>query len=96
VDAGANSVGGVRFGLADADALLAPARVQAMADARARAQQLAEQAGAGIALGSVLSMEEAVPAGGTPQLAYPLVAGSGGGPPVGRRWRAAALRCASR
>ncbi len=80
VDAGANSVGDVRFGLADAEALLARARVQAMADARARAEQLAEQAG--VALGSVLSIEEAVPAGGTPQLAYARVAGAGGGPPV--------------
>ncbi len=45
IEAGANSVGGVSFGVEDQTALEAQARDLAMADAKARAEQLARAAG---------------------------------------------------
>lgn len=57
VDDGANSLGGISFGLEDLAAALDEARAQAVADARARAEIYA--AAAGVALGDVLSISEA-------------------------------------
>ncbi len=53
-DAGANSVNGIQFGVENTDALEAEARRLAMADARSRAQSLAELAG--VELGEVLTL----------------------------------------
>lgn len=57
IDAGANSIGGVSFGLRDEADALHRAREAAMADARAKAAHYA--ALAGTALGDVLSIAEA-------------------------------------
>lgn len=56
VAAGANDVQGIVFTIADPTALQAAARSQAMRDAKARAEQLAQLAG--VALGRPVSIEE--------------------------------------
>jgi hypothetical protein len=56
VDAGANNVYGISFGVSDPAALEAEARAEAMADARARAEQLAQAAG--VTLGSPITISE--------------------------------------
>lgn len=56
VQDGANRLGGLRFDLSDRDTPLTEARRAAVADARARAELLAE--GAGVTLGPLLSMSE--------------------------------------
>jgi hypothetical protein len=53
-NAGANSINGIHFSVADTDALEAQARQAAMADARARAEALAKLAG--VELGEVLTI----------------------------------------
>lgn len=72
--AGANTVAGVEFGVADATALQQQARDKAMASAKAKAEQLA--AGFGVKLGPVHNVNEfsgiVAPA--------PMAAGIGGGP----------------
>lgn len=55
-DAGANSVYGISFGVSDPAALEAEARTKAMADAKARAEQLA--AAAGVTLGAPMTISE--------------------------------------
>jgi hypothetical protein len=59
IDAGANNVSGLYFALEDPDSLLQEARVQAVADARKRAESLVAAAGA--KLGKVLSIRETSP-----------------------------------
>ena len=59
IDAGANNVSGLYFSLEDPDSLLQEARVQAVADARKRAESLVTAAGA--KLGKVLSIRETSP-----------------------------------
>lgn len=54
VDAGANTIRGVQFDLADKAAVIAEARKQAVADAKAQAEELA--AAAGVTLGEVHSL----------------------------------------
>jgi uncharacterized protein YggE len=54
--AGANSVYGISFGVSDQAALEAEARTKAMADAKARAEQLA--AAAGVSLGEPMTISE--------------------------------------
>ena len=56
--AGANSVGGISFGVEDTAALERTARDQAVADARAKAEQLATALG--VQLGAVRQVSEAV------------------------------------
>jgi uncharacterized protein len=56
VDAGANSIYGVNFSVSDQSALEAEARQKAMADAKARAEQLAQAAG--VTLDAPLSISE--------------------------------------
>lgn len=56
IEAGANNVYGISFGVADPAALEAEARTQAMADARARAEQLAKAAG--VTLGGPITISE--------------------------------------
>lgn len=59
VGAGANNIAGLYFTLEDPDSLLQEARVQAVADARRRAEALVQAAGA--KLGKVLSIRETSP-----------------------------------
>jgi uncharacterized protein len=56
VKAGANNIYGVSFSVSDTSALEKEARVKAMADAKARAEQLAEAAG--VALGEPMTISE--------------------------------------
>jgi uncharacterized protein YggE len=56
VGAGADSIGGISFSLADPEAASGQARTAAMADARTRAQTLASAAG--VSLGPVTSISE--------------------------------------
>ncbi len=69
VQAGANRVYGVSFGVSDPKAAQAQARDAAMADARARAEQLALASGA--QLGTVLVITESIGAG--PVLPRPMM-----------------------
>jgi uncharacterized protein YggE len=69
VEAGANNVWGVSFGLDDPSIAQAAARADAIADAEARAQSLAELSG--LDLGPVMSISEVVSGGGVP---VPMVA----------------------
>lgn len=64
IDAGANQVAGIYFTLADPDSLQQEARVQAVADARARAESLVQAAGG--KLGKVVSIRESSPWFGPP------------------------------
>lgn len=68
VQAGANSIYGISFSVADPQKLLEQARQQAMADAKARAGQLAGAAGASI--GDVLVVSENV----APPMPLPMAA----------------------
>jgi uncharacterized protein len=61
VNAGANSIHGIQFGVKDTKALEQQAREAAMADARARAESLARLAG--VQLGEVLSISTSYGAG---------------------------------
>ncbi|MEP7356300.1 MAG: SIMPL domain-containing protein [Anaerolineales bacterium] len=64
VDAGANNIYGVSFSSADQTGLEAQARDKAMADARARADQLAKAAG--VSIDTVLSINESITGGPVP------------------------------
>jgi uncharacterized protein len=61
INAGANSIHGIQFGVKDTKALEQQAREAAMADARARAESLARLAG--VQLGEVLSISTSYGAG---------------------------------
>ena len=80
LDAGANNVYGINFGLQEVSELQAEARREAVADARLRAEQLAE--GMGLVLGEVISVNEG--AGG--YISYPVAEAAygigGGGAPI--------------
>lgn len=78
LDAGANNVYGLTFGLDNAAALQAEARTKAVEDARARAQALADAFG--LQVGDPISIREGTEAGGGPMVAYD--SGMGGGGPV--------------
>ncbi len=67
VDAGANNIYGVSYSVADQVALEAQARDKAMADAKARAAQLAKDAGT--TLDGPISISEAVNSGPVPYFA---------------------------
>jgi uncharacterized protein YggE len=69
-EAGANSIYGISFSVADPDALEAEARAQAVADARIRAQSLAELGD--VELGEIQAISEVI---GQPVMPY----GMGGG-----------------
>jgi uncharacterized protein YggE len=72
VSAGASRVFGIRFEADNMEALKAQARDQAMQNARAKAEQLARDAG--VALGRPLSIEESDAGGVTPVRAMPAAA----------------------
>ncbi len=81
LDAGANSINSLSFSIEDTSALEAEARQKAIADARERAQQLAD--GLGVRLGAPISVSES--SGGVPvyyeRAAVPEAYGVGGGAP---------------
>ncbi len=75
VQAGANQVSGVTFTVSDESTWQSEARAEAMADARSRAQELAELAE--VELGQVLSVSEVIGSSPLPKVA--LESGLGGG-----------------
>jgi uncharacterized protein YggE len=75
VAAGANQVYGVSFTVSDDQKWQSQARTEAMADARARATELAGLAG--VELGDILSVSEVI--GGNMVVAYERAMGGGGG-----------------
>lgn len=79
VDAGANNVWNVSFGIDETKPLEADARAKAMADARARAEALAKLEG--LTLGKVISVSEVIGRGMTPPMPmFAAEAKFGGGP----------------
>ncbi|MDI3283755.1 SIMPL domain-containing protein [Polyangium sp. 15x6] len=83
VDAGANNVWNVNFGIDDTKALEATAREKAVADAKARAEVLAKLSG--LELGPVISVSEVIgrgPIGPMPMMATAEAKWGGGGPPL--------------
>lgn len=79
VDAGANNVWNVSFGLDDMRPLEADARAKAVEDARARAEALAKLEG--LTLGKVISVSEVIGRGMTPPIPmFSAEAKFGGGP----------------
>jgi uncharacterized protein YggE len=81
VKAGANNISGVYFSIEDTDALEAAAREQAVGDAKARAQSLAQLNG--VELGEVVIVSEVI--GGPAPVFYERAAlglGGGGGAPI--------------
>jgi uncharacterized protein YggE len=77
VEAGANQVWGVSFTVSDESAWQGQARKEAMADANARARELAELAG--LELGEVLSVSEVIGGMGYRPIAVMSEYGMGGG-----------------
>ncbi|MDI1478208.1 SIMPL domain-containing protein [Polyangium sp. y55x31] len=83
VDAGANNVWSVSFGIDETKALEATAREKAIADAKARAEALAKLSG--LELGPVISVSEVIgrgPIGPMPMMATAEAKWGGGGPPL--------------
>jgi len=83
VDAGANNVWSVSFGIDETKALEATAREKAVADARVRAEALAKLSG--LELGPVISVSEVIgrgPIGPMPMFASAEAKWAGGGPPL--------------
>lgn len=78
VDAGANNVWNVSFGLDDMRPLEADARAKAVEDARARAEALAKLEG--LTLGKVISVSEVIGRGISPIPMFSAEAKFGGGP----------------
>ena len=73
---GVNQIGGVNFTFADEEAVIAPARADAFSKAKAKAMEMASQAGT--SLGAVLNVSES----GTtppPRPYYNMASGMGGG-----------------
>lgn len=77
INAGANSINGLTFGIADTTAMAAESRTEAIADARERAEQIA--AALGVTLGDAIRVDESVTSVPLPQAAYNLGRGGGGG-----------------
>ena len=76
VEAGANQVYGVHFTVEDDEEWQSKARAEAVANARARAAELAELSG--VELGDVLTVSEVIGAGPVPMVAYERAASGGG------------------
>jgi uncharacterized protein YggE len=81
VEAGANNVWGVSFGLDNTEALATQAREKAVDDARSRAESLARLNG--VAVGDVIAISEVIGGGLSPMYAEAVsLRGLGGGAPV--------------
>lgn len=77
INAGANSINGLNFGIADTSALAQDARLKAIDDARSRAQQIAQALG--VTLGEPVKVDETISGGPiASQVAYAAVGGGGG------------------
>ncbi|MCA9891410.1 MAG: SIMPL domain-containing protein [Anaerolineae bacterium] len=76
VNAGANNINGLNFGIADPTALANQARDIAIADAQARAQQIASALGVNV--GPAITVNESVSGGAQPLAARAFSAGVGG------------------
>jgi uncharacterized protein YggE len=76
VQAGANQVSGVNFTVSDESTWQSEARAKAMADARSRAQELADLAD--VDLGQVLSVSEVIGSSSVPMVAVERGLGGGG------------------
>ena len=74
MEAGANNISGVTFSIADTTALEATAREKAVADAKARAQSLAQLSG--VELCEVVAVSEVI---GGPGPVFSEASGLGGG-----------------
>ncbi len=75
LDAGANNIYGVNFIVSDPVSLIDEARAEAIADARGRAEAMAE--GFGVKLGKIVSISEGV--NGVPSPVYSAAVGKGDG-----------------
>jgi uncharacterized protein YggE len=80
VKAGANNVGGVQFSVEHMDALVQQAREQAMADAKAKAEQLAKLGG--VTLGAPISISEGTSTPPQPMAARDVASAGAGAVPV--------------
>ena len=80
VAAGANNIYGVNFSVADTAQLEADARTKAVADAKARAAELAQLNG--VQLGEVLAVSEVIDSPTYPMYRDAIGLGGGGGTPV--------------
>ncbi len=80
VNAGANNIYGVSFEASDPSKLQAAAREKAIADARARAESLAQLSG--VSVGEVLSISEVIGSYGPILYDRAAAAGLGGGAPI--------------
>jgi len=78
ISAGANAVHGVQFSIDDSGPLVAQARELAMADARAKADALADLAG--VQVGMVMQINEPATEAAAPLAAADRALGGGGGP----------------
>jgi len=77
LEAGANNIYGISFGVQETEILSADARSQALADAQERASQLA--AGLGLTLGDPISITEGASEAASVPAAREVAAGIGGG-----------------
>jgi uncharacterized protein YggE len=80
VSAGANTIYGVNFEVSDPSQLEAAAREKAIADAKARAESLAQLSG--VSLGEVLTVSEVIGAPGPIVERAAVGMGGGGGTPI--------------
>jgi uncharacterized protein YggE len=80
LDQGASNVYGLTFGIDDTTVIAAEARTAAVADARTRAEQLAQELGA--ELGEAQVASEMMGGGVYPSAEYAMGIGGGGGPPM--------------
>ncbi len=78
IDAGANAIHGISFSISDPSALETQARIKAVADAKAKAQELADLTG--VRVGAVVSVSEVIGMGTYPAPVREMAAmGLGGG-----------------
>ncbi len=80
IEAGANNIWGVNFGLEDSTDAQANARAKAVEDAQARAESLAELGG--VELGPVMSMSEIIGGGAVPMPVMAAERAMGGAGPI--------------
>lgn len=77
INAGANMINSLNFNISDPSGLAQEARVEAVADARARAEQLAGLLG--LTVGDVVRIDESVQGAALPEARFAIGAGMGGG-----------------
>jgi uncharacterized protein len=80
IDAGANSIHGISFTISDPSRLETQARIRAIANAKAKAEELADLTG--VQVGQVVSVSEVVGMGGFPMLRDAAMGMGGGAGPI--------------